>query len=103
MFCYGAGGVLGDPLRGPHPPLRGGAAIQSGTKIGDQHRWEVTEERGRREGGVTNKKFLFFLIKTSHLRGECRHQFRVLGEFKRGVDVAHEDWLCVKEGTPLLG
>uniref|UniRef100_A0A251RSM7 Uncharacterized protein n=1 Tax=Helianthus annuus TaxID=4232 RepID=A0A251RSM7_HELAN len=36
-------------------------------------------------------------------KGECRHQFRVLGEFKRGVDVAHEDWLCVREGTPLLG
>ncbi|MFS7985381.1 hypothetical protein Hanom_Chr11g00997741 [Helianthus anomalus] len=43
----------------------------------------------------------FFLIKKpSHLRGECRHPFRVLGEFKREVDVAHEDWLCVKEGTP---
>ncbi|MFS7930823.1 hypothetical protein Hanom_Chr04g00348771 [Helianthus anomalus] len=39
--------------------------------------------------------------KTIHLRGECRHQFRVLGEFKRGVDVAHEDWLSVREGTHL--
>ncbi|MFS7954129.1 hypothetical protein Hanom_Chr07g00626681 [Helianthus anomalus] len=40
--------------------------------------------------------FFFFNKKPSYLRGECRHQFRVLGEFKRGVDVAHEDWLCVK-------
>ncbi|MFS7941677.1 hypothetical protein Hanom_Chr06g00479051 [Helianthus anomalus] len=48
--------------------------------------------------------FLFFFNKkTIHLRGECRHQFRVLGEFKRGVDVAHEDWLGVREGTHLLG
>ncbi|MFS7995708.1 hypothetical protein Hanom_Chr12g01121111 [Helianthus anomalus] len=51
------------------------------------------EERGRGD------HFLFFLKKTIHLRGECRHQFRVLGEFKRGVDVAHEDWLGVREGT----
>ncbi|MFS7943269.1 hypothetical protein Hanom_Chr06g00498271 [Helianthus anomalus] len=41
--------------------------------------------------------------KSIHLRGECRHQFRVLGEFKRGVDVAHENWLDVREGTHLLG
>ncbi|MFS7992141.1 hypothetical protein Hanom_Chr12g01078751 [Helianthus anomalus] len=48
---------------------------------------------------------LFFSLKKKpiHLRGECRHQFRVLGEFKRGVDVAHEDWLGVREGTHLLG
>ncbi|MFS7995593.1 hypothetical protein Hanom_Chr12g01119751 [Helianthus anomalus] len=51
------------------------------------------------------KSFLsfFFNKKPSHLRGECRHQFRVLGEFKRGVDVAHEDWFGVREGTHLLG
>ncbi|MFS7983434.1 hypothetical protein Hanom_Chr11g00974441 [Helianthus anomalus] len=49
------------------------------------------------------RNFPFFNKKPSHLRGECRHQFRVLGEFKRGVDVAHEDWLCLREGTPLLG
>ncbi|MFS7942657.1 hypothetical protein Hanom_Chr06g00490981 [Helianthus anomalus] len=49
------------------------------------------------------KNFLFFNKKPSHLRGKCRHQFRVLGEFKRGVDVSHEDWLCVRERTPLLG
>ncbi|MFS8014048.1 hypothetical protein Hanom_Chr15g01340091 [Helianthus anomalus] len=47
--------------------------------------------------------FLFFNKKPSHLRGEYRHQFRVLGEFKRGVDVAHEDWFGVREGTHLLG
>ncbi|MFS7928936.1 hypothetical protein Hanom_Chr04g00326621 [Helianthus anomalus] len=41
--------------------------------------------------------------KPINLRGECRHQFRVLGEFKSGVDVAHEDWLGVREGTHLLG
>ncbi|MFS7989322.1 hypothetical protein Hanom_Chr11g01045361 [Helianthus anomalus] len=48
---------------------------------------------------------LFFKKKKKpiHLRGECRHQFRVLGEFKRGVDVAHEDWFGVREGTHLLG
>ncbi|MFS7973030.1 hypothetical protein Hanom_Chr09g00851771 [Helianthus anomalus] len=49
---------------------------------------------------------LFFFLKKKkpiHLRVECRHQFRVLGEFKRGVDVAHEDWLGVREGTHLLG
>ncbi|MFS7966832.1 hypothetical protein Hanom_Chr09g00778481 [Helianthus anomalus] len=49
------------------------------------------------------RNFLFFTKKPSHLREECRHQFRVLGEFKRGVDVTHENWLCVREGTPLLG
>ncbi|MFS8028871.1 hypothetical protein Hanom_Chr16g01515631 [Helianthus anomalus] len=47
--------------------------------------------------------FSFLNKKPSHLRGECRHQFRVLGEFKRGVDVTHEYWLCVRERTPLLG
>ncbi|MFS7972696.1 hypothetical protein Hanom_Chr09g00847811 [Helianthus anomalus] len=47
--------------------------------------------------------FFFFNKKPSQLRGECRHQFRVLGEFKRGVDVAHEDWFGVREGTHLLG
>ncbi|MFS7958448.1 hypothetical protein Hanom_Chr07g00678661 [Helianthus anomalus] len=59
------------------------------------------EERGRGDQSM----FFFFLKKkkTIHLRGECRHQFRVLGEFKRGVDVAHEDWLGVREGTHLLG
>ncbi|MFS7913633.1 hypothetical protein Hanom_Chr02g00143981 [Helianthus anomalus] len=45
------------------------------------------------------RNFLFFNKKPSYLRGECRHQLRVLGEFKSG----HEDWLCVREGTPLLG
>ncbi|MFS7972334.1 hypothetical protein Hanom_Chr09g00843551 [Helianthus anomalus] len=47
--------------------------------------------------------FLFFNKKPSHLREECRHQFRVLGGFKRGVDVTHEDWFGVREGTHLLG
>ncbi|MFS7944785.1 hypothetical protein Hanom_Chr06g00516371 [Helianthus anomalus] len=37
------------------------------------------------------------------LRGEWRHQIGVLGEFKRGVDVAHGDWFGVREGTHLLG
>ncbi|MFS7905333.1 putative nucleophile aminohydrolase [Helianthus anomalus] len=35
--------------------------------------------------------------------GEWRHQIGVLGEFKRGVDVAHGDWFGVREGTHLLG
>ncbi|MFS7892521.1 hypothetical protein Hanom_Chr00s000647g01653381 [Helianthus anomalus] len=85
-------------MRGPPPPKRGGAANQSGTNIGDQNRWEFTEEREERErSGPMN--FFFVNKKPSHLSGECRHQFRVLGEFKRGVDVAHEDWLCVREET----
>ncbi|KAJ0593783.1 hypothetical protein HanHA300_Chr03g0101381 [Helianthus annuus] len=96
-------GVVGDQERGPPPPKSGGATNQSVTKIGDQNRWGFTEEREERGKGWTNEKFLFFFNKKpSHLRGECRYQFRVLGEFKRGVDVAHEDWLCVREGTPLL-
>ncbi|MFS8026915.1 hypothetical protein Hanom_Chr16g01492291 [Helianthus anomalus] len=63
------------------------------------------EERGRGD----QSKVSFFLKKkkkkkkTIHLRGECHHQFRVLGEFKRGVDVAHEYWFGVREGTHLLG
>ncbi|MFS8010374.1 hypothetical protein Hanom_Chr14g01296251 [Helianthus anomalus] len=62
------------------------------------------DERERREGEGTNQCFSFFFKKkTIHLRGECRHQFRVLGEFKRGVDVTHENWLGVREGTHLLG
>ncbi|MFS7993883.1 hypothetical protein Hanom_Chr12g01099341 [Helianthus anomalus] len=61
------------------------------------------EERGR--GDQSMLFFSFFLKKKKpiHLRGECRHQFRVLGEFKRGVDMAHEDWFDVREGTHLLG
>ncbi|MFS8027897.1 hypothetical protein Hanom_Chr16g01504131 [Helianthus anomalus] len=47
-------------------------------------------------------KTFFFNKKTSHLRGECRHQNGVLGEFKRGIDVALIDWLGVREGTHLL-
>ncbi|MFS7950573.1 hypothetical protein Hanom_Chr07g00584821 [Helianthus anomalus] len=49
--------------------------------------------------------FFFFFLKKNpiHLRGECRHQFRMLEVFKREVDVAHEDWLGVREGTHLLG
>ncbi|MFS8034516.1 hypothetical protein Hanom_Chr17g01582071 [Helianthus anomalus] len=50
--------------------------------------------------------FFFFKKKkkeTIHLRGEWRHQMGVLGEFKRGVDVAHGDWFSVREGTHLLG
>ncbi|MFS8029550.1 hypothetical protein Hanom_Chr17g01523591 [Helianthus anomalus] len=62
-------------------------------------------EGGERES-LTNQcfSFSFFFLKKKpiHLRGECRHQFRVLGEFKMGVDVAHENWLDVREGTHLL-
>ncbi|MFS8031795.1 hypothetical protein Hanom_Chr17g01550171 [Helianthus anomalus] len=77
-----------------------------GGEIGGPNRWGFTEERkgrGRRErthGSMKN--FLFFNKKPNHLRGECRHQFRVLGEFKKGVNVAHEYWLSVREGNPLL-
>ncbi|MFS7981886.1 hypothetical protein Hanom_Chr10g00956341 [Helianthus anomalus] len=49
--------------------------------------------------------FFFFFFKKNpiHLIGEWRHQMGVLGEFKRGVDVAHGDWFDVREGTHLLG
>ncbi|MFS8015280.1 hypothetical protein Hanom_Chr15g01354621 [Helianthus anomalus] len=49
--------------------------------------------------------FFFFFLKKNpiHLIGEWRHQMGVLGEFKRGVDVAHGDWFDVREGTHLLG
>ncbi|MFS8014531.1 hypothetical protein Hanom_Chr15g01345631 [Helianthus anomalus] len=53
--------------------------------------------QGRREGGDGPMNFFFFNKKTIHLRGVCRHQFRVLGEFKRRVDVTHEDWWDVTE------
>ncbi|MFS7981669.1 hypothetical protein Hanom_Chr10g00953711 [Helianthus anomalus] len=71
-------------------------------------RWRLTE----REGGERRQRsnhtfsfffFFFFLKKPIHLRGEWRHQIGVLGEFKRGVDVAHGDWFGVREGTHLLG
>ncbi|MFS7981459.1 hypothetical protein Hanom_Chr10g00951221 [Helianthus anomalus] len=60
-------------------------------------------EGGERMSGPMRSFFFFFNKKPSHLRGECRHQFRMLGEFKRGVDVAHEYWFGVREGTHLLG
>uniref|UniRef100_A0A251UV48 Uncharacterized protein n=1 Tax=Helianthus annuus TaxID=4232 RepID=A0A251UV48_HELAN len=46
-------------------------------------------EREERERPCPINAFLFFFFnkKPIHLRGECRHQFRVLGEFKRGVDL----------------
>ncbi|MFS7980757.1 hypothetical protein Hanom_Chr10g00943011 [Helianthus anomalus] len=68
------------------------------------------EERGRRERGLVQSQFFFFFFffffkkkNPIHLRGEWRHQIGVLGEFKRGVDVAHGDWFGVREGTHLLG
>ncbi|MFS7974078.1 hypothetical protein Hanom_Chr09g00864261 [Helianthus anomalus] len=93
-------------MRGVDPPKSGGTAINAVRLREGRNRWGFTEEReerGRRERWVgPMRNFFFFNKKPSHLRGECRHQFRVLGKFKRGVDVAHEDWLCVKEWTPLL-
>ncbi|MFS7942423.1 hypothetical protein Hanom_Chr06g00488201 [Helianthus anomalus] len=68
------------------------------------------EERERREKAAVQSGiffffffFFFFLKKPIHLIGEWRHQMGVLGEFKRGVDVAHGDWFGVREGTHLLG
>ncbi|MFS8010656.1 hypothetical protein Hanom_Chr14g01299601 [Helianthus anomalus] len=67
------------------------------------------EERERREErGDQSQLFFIFIIfffkkKPIHLIGEWRHQMGVLGEFKRGVDVAHGDWFGVREGTHLLG
>ncbi|MFS7949148.1 hypothetical protein Hanom_Chr06g00568151 [Helianthus anomalus] len=46
---------------------------------------------------------LLNFLKYNTLFGEWRHQMGVLGEFKRGVDVAHGDWFDVREGTHLLG
>ncbi|MFS7983980.1 hypothetical protein Hanom_Chr11g00981091 [Helianthus anomalus] len=76
--------------------------VPSATPCGDpfnravRHRQHIgDQERGDETGGGSP-------FKPIHLRGECRHQFRVLGEFKRGVDVAHEDWFGVREGTHLL-
>ncbi|MFS7934311.1 hypothetical protein Hanom_Chr05g00390071 [Helianthus anomalus] len=63
-------------------------------------------ERGRREKAAVQSHLFFFFLKKKkpiHLRGEWRHQIGVLGEFKRGVDVAHGDWFGVREGTHLLG
>ncbi|MFS7972344.1 hypothetical protein Hanom_Chr09g00843651 [Helianthus anomalus] len=90
-------------------PISDGAAIKAVTKREGlfpvaAHRRESEE----REGPCPINDFLYFSLfffnkKPIHLRGECRHQFRVLGEFKRGFDVAHEDWLGVREGTHLLG
>ncbi|MFS7941740.1 hypothetical protein Hanom_Chr06g00479801 [Helianthus anomalus] len=69
-------------------------------------------ESPKKEGGECGATFifnqsifsLFFFLnkKKIPLRGECRHQNGVLGEFKRRVDVVLADWWCVKEGTPLL-
>ncbi|MFS7896127.1 hypothetical protein Hanom_Chr00s004139g01719341 [Helianthus anomalus] len=80
--------------------------MKSGKQLGVEAPKRWGGERERREGEGTNQCFFFFFFKkkkTIHLRGECRHQFRVLGEFKRGVDVAHEYWFGVREGTHLLG
>ncbi|KAM0028396.1 hypothetical protein Hdeb2414_s0019g00551131 [Helianthus debilis subsp. tardiflorus] len=78
---------------------------------GEEIRGRGTDERrGKRRWSLSNQPitaFLFFIFlkkkKPIHLRGEWRHQIGVLGEFKRGVDVAHEDWFGVREGTHLLG
>ncbi|MFS7933926.1 hypothetical protein Hanom_Chr04g00385551 [Helianthus anomalus] len=78
---------------------------------GDQERGERNgEPPPRREGGerrgLSNHRFSFFFFlkkKPIHLRGEWRHQIGVLGEFKRGLDVAHGDWLGVRERAHLLG
>ncbi|MFS7995443.1 hypothetical protein Hanom_Chr12g01117961 [Helianthus anomalus] len=70
-------------------------------------------ERGERWWGqlcfnqsMLSSFFFFFFFKKKnpiHLIGEWRHQMGVLGEFKRGVDVAHGDWFGVRECTHLLG
>ncbi|KAJ0546072.1 hypothetical protein HanIR_Chr08g0356841 [Helianthus annuus] len=75
----------------------GGKSPKKGRRAGGER-----EER-ERSGPMKSFLFFFFNKKPNHLREECRHQFKVLGEFKMGVDMAHEDWLCVREGTPLLG
>ncbi|MFS7980689.1 hypothetical protein Hanom_Chr10g00942251 [Helianthus anomalus] len=75
----------------------GGAAIDAVGEIGEERGGMVGggspmrgEERERREKAAVQS-------------GEWRHQMGVLGEFKRGVDVAHGDWFGVREGTHLLG
>ncbi|MFS7903993.1 hypothetical protein Hanom_Chr01g00030661 [Helianthus anomalus] len=72
-------------------------------------RWRLTEREGGERRHLSNQVFSFFFFffffkkKPIHLIGEWRHQMGVLGEFKRGVDVAHGDWFGVREGTHLLG
>ncbi|MFS8027257.1 putative transcription factor WRKY family [Helianthus anomalus] len=89
-------------------PVRGVPPLRHRSKWGWRHRREG-EERERREerGDQSQLFFLFFFFffkkKPIHLIGEWRHQMGVLGEFKRGVDVAHGDWFGVREGTHLLG
>ncbi|KAJ0743184.1 putative protein kinase RLK-Pelle-WAK family [Helianthus annuus] len=63
-----------------------GRGNRGGEMVGN--RWRLTE----REGGERRQ-----------LSNQWRHQMGVLGEFKRGVDVAHGDWFGVREGTHLLG
>ncbi|MFS8027392.1 hypothetical protein Hanom_Chr16g01498171 [Helianthus anomalus] len=81
-----------------------GRGNRGGEMEGD--RWRLTERKGGERRLLSNETFFFFFFKKKkpiHLRGEWRHQIGVLGEFKRGVDVAHEDWFGVREGTHLLG
>ncbi|MFS7951847.1 hypothetical protein Hanom_Chr07g00600031 [Helianthus anomalus] len=82
-----------------------GRGNRGGEMEGD--RWRLTERKGGERRLLSNETFsfffFFFFFKPIHLRGEWRHQIGVLGEFKRGVDVAHEDWFGVREGTHLLG
>ncbi|KAJ0590856.1 hypothetical protein HanIR_Chr04g0202131 [Helianthus annuus] len=60
-------------MRGPCLSKRGGAAIKAGGQIG-----EPAPKREEREGPIQSTNEIFFLNKkTSHLRGECRHQIGV--------------------------
>ncbi|MFS7971210.1 hypothetical protein Hanom_Chr09g00830031 [Helianthus anomalus] len=94
------------PLVSPNPD-RQSTANSSGEEREGLERCAAAEEGGGERELPSNHKlsffFFFFFLKPIHLRGEWRHQMRVLGEFKRGVDVAYGDWFGVREGTHLLG
>ncbi|MFS7972769.1 hypothetical protein Hanom_Chr09g00848701 [Helianthus anomalus] len=105
----GVRGTFGKINRGTVLPNGGVPPIGRGVKSGTSLVVEPPkrgEERGRL-GPITSFPFFFFFFfffkKTIHLRGEWCHQIGVLGEFKRGLNVAHGDWFGVREGTHLLG
>ncbi|MFS8022715.1 hypothetical protein Hanom_Chr16g01442771 [Helianthus anomalus] len=78
-------------MRGPVLPSGEGAAEGGWRAIGEVGRGEVTEEGEMRWWSqliFQPIKTFFFNKKTIPLRGECRHQIGVRGEFKSGVNVA---------------
>ncbi|KAJ0926102.1 hypothetical protein HanRHA438_Chr04g0167211 [Helianthus annuus] len=72
-----AGRVFGDPIPRsgtPPPSLRG---PKSGSRVGEESPHEEGGDSGPIACNNQSSIFLFFNKKTSHLRGECRHQIGV--------------------------